>query len=308
MPPRLRRADCSGPGIRRRRRGRGLRLRRRRGPARRRARGAAADRRARDPARLGGRVDLPVPERAPAGDRHRRRRAQAVPLPRRMAYAARRARSSTTWSASPRRCRGCAGGSSATSATASRSTAAACWPPRCGCSSVGFFRIGSEEYATENESYGLATLRKEHVRIEDGVDGVRLPRQERPAAAPGDLRRAAARRSSPRLQSDGAAAATSCWPTSSAVAGTTSAPRTSTTTSRTRPAGNSPPRTSAPGTRPRWRRWRWRCRARRPAREPRASGRSSARSRRSRATSATRPPSAAPPTSTRACSTPTPPG
>src|SRR5829696_700670 len=34
---------------------------------------------------------------------------------------------------------------------------------------VGFFRIGSEEYAAENDSYGLATLRKEHVRIEEGV-------------------------------------------------------------------------------------------------------------------------------------------
>jgi DNA topoisomerase-1 len=32
----------------------------------------------------------------------------------------------------------------------------------------GFFRIGSEEYAVENESYGLATMRKEHVTIEDG--------------------------------------------------------------------------------------------------------------------------------------------
>jgi DNA topoisomerase I len=34
---------------------------------------------------------------------------------------------------------------------------------------IGFFRIGSEEYAAEHDSYGLATLRKEHVRIEDGV-------------------------------------------------------------------------------------------------------------------------------------------
>ena len=32
----------------------------------------------------------------------------------------------------------------------------------------GFFRIGSEEYAEENESYGLATMRKQHVSIEDG--------------------------------------------------------------------------------------------------------------------------------------------
>ena len=34
---------------------------------------------------------------------------------------------------------------------------------------VGFFRIGGEEYAEENESFGLATLRREHVRFERGV-------------------------------------------------------------------------------------------------------------------------------------------
>jgi len=32
---------------------------------------------------------------------------------------------------------------------------------------LGFFRIGSEEYAEENGSYGLATLLKEHVRVGD---------------------------------------------------------------------------------------------------------------------------------------------
>jgi DNA topoisomerase-1 len=32
----------------------------------------------------------------------------------------------------------------------------------------GFFRIGSEEYAEDNGSYGLATMRKQHVTIEDG--------------------------------------------------------------------------------------------------------------------------------------------
>jgi len=32
----------------------------------------------------------------------------------------------------------------------------------------GFFRIGTEEYAVTNASYGLATIRKEHVRIENG--------------------------------------------------------------------------------------------------------------------------------------------
>ena len=34
---------------------------------------------------------------------------------------------------------------------------------------LGFFRIGSERYAEENETYGLATLRLKHVKIERGV-------------------------------------------------------------------------------------------------------------------------------------------
>jgi DNA topoisomerase-1 len=33
----------------------------------------------------------------------------------------------------------------------------------------GFFRIGTEEYAVTNESYGLATIRKEHVTVEEGT-------------------------------------------------------------------------------------------------------------------------------------------
>src|SRR5205809_913078 len=32
----------------------------------------------------------------------------------------------------------------------------------------GFFRIGSEDYAVENETYGLATMRKAHVSLRDG--------------------------------------------------------------------------------------------------------------------------------------------
>src|SRR4051812_22461764 len=32
----------------------------------------------------------------------------------------------------------------------------------------GFFRIGSEAYAEENETYGLATMQKRHVRLEPG--------------------------------------------------------------------------------------------------------------------------------------------
>ena len=33
---------------------------------------------------------------------------------------------------------------------------------------LGFFRIGSERYAAENETFGLATLRKRHLRLEGG--------------------------------------------------------------------------------------------------------------------------------------------
>jgi DNA topoisomerase IB len=32
----------------------------------------------------------------------------------------------------------------------------------------GFFRVGGESYATENETYGLATIRKDHVELSDG--------------------------------------------------------------------------------------------------------------------------------------------
>jgi DNA topoisomerase-1 len=34
---------------------------------------------------------------------------------------------------------------------------------------IGLFRIGSEDYAKQNGSYGLTTLRKDHVRIDDGM-------------------------------------------------------------------------------------------------------------------------------------------
>lgn len=34
---------------------------------------------------------------------------------------------------------------------------------------LGFFRIGSEGYAEENQTYGLATMRKSHVRLKDGI-------------------------------------------------------------------------------------------------------------------------------------------
>ena len=33
----------------------------------------------------------------------------------------------------------------------------------------GFFRVGGEDYAVRNESYGLATMKKSHVSMRDGV-------------------------------------------------------------------------------------------------------------------------------------------
>src|SRR5918911_1795758 len=33
----------------------------------------------------------------------------------------------------------------------------------------GFFRVGGEDYAVENETYGLATMRKSHVQLADGT-------------------------------------------------------------------------------------------------------------------------------------------
>lgn len=34
---------------------------------------------------------------------------------------------------------------------------------------IGFFRIGSEDYAARNESYGLATMRKEHITVDGNL-------------------------------------------------------------------------------------------------------------------------------------------
>ncbi len=34
---------------------------------------------------------------------------------------------------------------------------------------IGFFRIGSEDYAEKNETFGLATIRRDHVTLKDGV-------------------------------------------------------------------------------------------------------------------------------------------
>jgi DNA topoisomerase IB len=38
----------------------------------------------------------------------------------------------------------------------------------------GFFRIGSEQYTVQNESYGLATMRKEHVTLDPEMRGMKF--------------------------------------------------------------------------------------------------------------------------------------
>ena len=91
MPPaiRLRRSDTTEPGIRAAPPRPRLRVPRPRRDEGRRPRGAPAHQRARHPAGVEGRLDLPVPRRPHPGDRHRRPRAQAVPLPPEVAPAAR---------------------------------------------------------------------------------------------------------------------------------------------------------------------------------------------------------------------------
>ncbi len=59
---------------------------------------------------------------------------------------------------------------------------------------LGLFRIGGEEYAEENDSYGLATIEKRHVRIHDGALVFEYPAksgQERLVAVTDDEVRAA---------------------------------------------------------------------------------------------------------------------
>ena len=174
------------------------------------------------------------------------------------------------------RCRACASRSTTTS-TATSSTATRVLACAVRLLDRGFFRIGSEEYAVQNASYGLATMRKRARHARRGRrDGLRLPGQERPAARAGG-RRPEGERGRRRRSSGAAAAARSCSRTRRAAAGTTCAPRTSTRTSRTRPATTSRPRTSAPGTRPCWPRSRWPCPARSAATEDRPQARDRAR-------------------------------
>ncbi len=128
-----------------------------------------ADRRAGDPARLEGGLDLPSPARPHPGHREStpRGRKQYLYHPDwRESIAT--ARSSTRWRASPRRCRRCASATEADLALRGlvRDRVLAC---SVRLLDLGFFRIGSDRYTAENETFGLSTLRRKHVKVSRGV-------------------------------------------------------------------------------------------------------------------------------------------
>ena len=67
----------------------------------------------------------------------------------------------------------------------------------------GFFRVGGEDYAVRNESYGLATMKKSHVSMRDGVLVFDYPAKSRQAPRaggdrPGGRRRRARPQAPPR--------------------------------------------------------------------------------------------------------------
>ena len=168
----------------------------------------------------------------------------------------------------------------------------------------GFFRVGGEDYAVRNESYGLATMKKSHVSMRDGVLRLRLPGQvgqapragggrpgggrgrARPQAPPRRRRRAAGLQARPALGRP-------------ALGGHQ---RLAEAGHRQGRLGQGLPHLG--GDRARGRRARRLRGGGRDAR-PGASARSRAPSRRSPTTWATRRPSRGPPTSTRASSTAT---
>ena len=267
---RLRRADCAGPGIRRIRRGRGFSYEDGSGGSYCGRGDAGADPRAGDPARLEGGLDLPRPVRPHPGDRLRRSRAQAVPLPRALAAAAggtevragarvrRRAAE-----AAPRRHR-----RPAPPGDAARAGAGLRGPPP---------RPRLLPRRRRGLRRGKRELRPRHraPRARHDQARARSSSTSPPRAASGGCSRSATppRGGRSRRCTGAAAAPRTCSPTAPAANGSTSAPTTSTSTSTRRSARSSRRRTSAPGTGPCSPRSRSPARSRRAPKPPR-SGRS----------------------------------
>ena len=117
-------------------------------------------------------------------------------------------------------------------------------------------RVGNDEYARSNKSFGLTTMRNRHVRV-----GRKSVRFEFRGKKRGDARDRPRRRPAWRGSSSGAATfpVRSCFSTSTPRTRSTTSPRpTSTPTSRRSRGATSRPRTSGPGPEPCWRAWRFR--------------------------------------------------
>ena len=219
-------------------------------------------------------MDLPRPPGPHPGRRHRRPGPAPVPLPRRVAAEPRPGEVRPHARVRPRPCPSSGTASSSTSRrTASgRDRVLAC---AARLLDLGFFRIGTEGYAEENQTYGLATIQKRHVKLAErrgAWSSTTWPRAASAGSVGGRPRWSTTW--SPPSSSAGAGCP-SCWPGAGGRAagwrGSTCGPPTSTPTSRRSPAGSSRPRTSARGTPPCWPRWPWPCRPGRPRPTP-ASG------------------------------------
>ena len=131
----------------------------------------------------------PWPERAHPGHGHRRRRAQQY-LYHATGASGATARSSTRCSTSRKDAAGAARARRPTTSSGEeldRERVLAC---ALRLLDRGFFRIGTEEYAAANESYGLATMRKAHVTLEDET---RWSSTTRPSPASGGSARSSTR-------------------------------------------------------------------------------------------------------------------
>ena len=216
--------------------------------------GAGADRRAGHPAGLAGRVDLPVPARAPAGHGHRCRGSQAVPLPRRLARAPRRGEVRRHGPLRRRAAQAAPRGGRPRGVRGAR-PARACWRAPCAC-----WRAASSASAPRSTRSRTSPTASRPCagRTSASSRAARWSSATRPRAASGACRASSTSRrapSSPRSSGAGAAARAAGLQ-GRAAAGTTCARRTSTPTSRRPPAGTSRPRTSARGTPRSWPPWR----------------------------------------------------
>ena len=117
-----------------------------------------------DSARVEGRVDLPAPQRTPSGVRPGCARPQAVPVSPRMAAVPRRGRSTTRCSPSRLAFLRCG-------ARSQRISPRPGLPRRKVVAAVvqllekTLIRVGNDEYARDNNSFGLTTMRNKHVRV-----------------------------------------------------------------------------------------------------------------------------------------------